>query len=108
VQPLALALEGRAAWLTGLRRVESPTRAATPVVAWDARRGLAKVAPLARWSDGDVEEYVERHALPRHPLAAQGFASVGCWPCTRAVRPGEDARAGRWSGTGKTECGLHL
>ena len=108
VQPLARALEGRAAWLTGLRRVESATRARTPVVAWDARRGLAKVAPLARWTDADVQAYGQERDLPRHPLTEQGFASIGCWPCTRPVNPGEDPRAGRWAGTGKTECGLHL
>jgi len=108
VQPLARALAGRAAWLTGLRRSETAARGLAPVVAWDPRRRLVKVNPLATWTDGDVEAYVARHDLPRHPLEAAGFRSIGCWPCTRATRPGEDARAGRWAGTGKTECGLHL
>jgi len=108
VQPLARALEGRAAWVTGLRRSETAARALAPVLSWDQRRGLVKVNPLAAWTDGDVEAYVTERDLPRHPLEAAGFRSIGCWPCTRATRPGEDARAGRWAGTGKTECGLHL
>jgi len=108
VQPLARALAGRAAWLTGLRRSETPARATAPVLSWDRGRGLVKVNPLASWTDADVETYVAEHDLPRHPLEAAGFRSIGCWPCTRATRPGEDARAGRWAGTSKTECGLHL
>jgi phosphoadenosine phosphosulfate reductase len=108
VQPLARALEGRSAWMTGLRRSETAARALAPVAAWDARRNLVKVNPLARWSDADVEAYVAGHDLPRHPLEAAGYRSIGCWPCTRATGPGEDARAGRWSDSGKTECGLHL
>ena len=108
VEPLDRALAGRSAWMSGLRRSDSATRSDTPVVGVDDRRGLVKVNPLAGWSDADVERYVREHDLPVHPLAARGYASVGCWPCTRAVAPGEDARAGRWEGTDKTECGLHL
>src|SRR5829696_1248745 len=108
VEPLDRALEGRAAWMSGLRRADSAARADTPVVTLDERRGLVKVNPLAAWSDADVDRYVAEHDLPVHPLASHGYASVGCWPCTRAVAPGEDARAGRWAGTEKTECGLHL
>jgi len=108
VEPLDRALSGRSAWMSGLRRADSDVRADTPVVGVDERRGLVKVNPLAAWSDADVERYVRQHDLPVHPLAARGFASVGCWPCTRPVGPGEDARAGRWEGTEKTECGLHL
>jgi phosphoadenosine phosphosulfate reductase len=108
VQPLARALEGRAAWVTGLRRSETAARAMAPVLSWDERRGLVKVNPLATWTDADVAAYAAGRDLPRHPLEAAGFRSIGCWPCTRATRPGEDARAGRWPGTGKTECGLHL
>jgi phosphoadenosine phosphosulfate reductase len=108
VAPLARALEGRSAWMTGLRRAETAARRLAPVAGWDARRGLVKVNPLATWSDTDVEAYVARNDLPRHPLESAGFRSIGCWPCTRPTRPGEDARAGRWSGSGKTECGLHL
>lgn len=108
IEPLDRALAGRSAWMSGLRRADSASRADTPVVGVDERRGLVKLNPLAGWSDADVERYVREHDLPVHPLAARGYASVGCWPCTRAVAPGEDARAGRWEGTEKTECGLHL
>lgn len=108
VEPLARALAGRSAWLTGLRRVESTTRAATPVVQWDERRGLVKVNPLAAWTDQHVAAYVRARDLPVHPLQGRGFPSIGCWPCTRAVQSGEDRRAGRWAGAEKTECGLHV
>jgi phosphoadenosine phosphosulfate reductase len=108
VEPLDRALAGRSAWMSGLRRADSATRADTPVVGTDERRGLVKVNPLVAWSDADVDRYVAEHDLPVHPLASRGYASVGCWPCTRAVAPGEEARAGRWEGTEKTECGLHL
>src|SRR5829696_1033508 len=102
------ALSGRSAWMSGLRRADTASRADTPVVGMDERRGLVKVNPLATWTDGDVDRYVAEHDLPVHPLASRGYASIGCWPCARAVVPGEDARAGRWEGTEKTECGLHL
>lgn len=107
VEPLARALQGREAWMTGVRRSESPTRAATPIVHLDVGRGIVKVNPLAPWTEADVRSYKRDHDLPDHPLASHGYPSVGCWPCTRAVAPGEDARAGRWAGTGKMECGLH-
>ena len=94
--------------MSGLRRADSASRADAPVVGLDERRGLVKVNPLAGWTDADVERYVVEHDLPVHPLASLGFASIGCWPCTRAVARDEDARAGRWEGTEKTECGLHL
>ena len=74
---------------------------------WDAKHGLVKINPIVTWSDEQVEAYQAQHDLPRNPLVAQGYPSIGCKPCTRAVAPGEDARAGRWSGTDKTECGLH-
>jgi phosphoadenosine phosphosulfate reductase len=108
VEPLQRALEGREAWMSGLRRDESPSRAKTPIVAYDLSRGLVKVNPLATWTDDDVVGYQRDHDLPIHPLAERGYASIGCWPCTRPVAEGEDPRAGRWSGTDKTECGLHL
>ncbi len=108
VAPLARALEGRGAWMTGLRRAEAATRAEAPIVGWDEARGLVKVNPLATWTDRDVSGYVVDPGLPIHPLTSQGFLSIGCAPTTRAVRPGEDPRAGRWSGTDKTECGIHL
>lgn len=108
--PLRRALASYDGWATGVRRVQTPERAATPVV--EARhhdgRWLVKVSPLAAWSDADVQAYLERHDVPRHPLAAQGYRSIGCAPCTRPVADGQDPRSGRWAGTGKTECGLHL
>lgn len=107
VEPLARALTGRSAWMTGLRRAEAPKRAATPVVLWDETRGLVKVNPLATWSDADVDGYVRDHDLPLHPLTAKGYPSIGCWPCTSPVTPGEDPRSGRWKGTAKTECGIN-
>ena len=108
VQPLEAGLAGYDAWATGLRRDESPTRAGTPVVGWDPKRRKVKVSPIARWSADDVAQYVAAHGVLTNPLLDDGYASVGCAPCTRRVLAGEDARAGRWSGTGKTECGLHL
>ncbi|MFB8416240.1 phosphoadenylyl-sulfate reductase [Streptomyces albidoflavus] len=107
VKPLEEGLSGYAAWATGLRRDESPTRANTPVVGWDARRRKVKVSPIARWTQDDVDAYVARYGVLTNPLLTDGYASVGCAPCTRRVAAGEDARAGRWAGTGKTECGLH-
>lgn len=107
VEPMEAALRGHAAWITGVRRADSPVRAATPVVEVD-RRGMVKVNPIATWSDADLETYLTMHDVPRHPLLDLGYPSIGCEPCTRKVEPGEDIRAGRWSGTGKTECGLHV
>ncbi|CAL9371625.1 putative phosphoadenosine phosphosulfate reductase [Streptomyces sp. enrichment culture] len=107
VAPLEQGLAGYEAWATGLRRDESPTRAGTPVVGWDERRGKVKVSPIARWTQDDVDRYVAEHGVLTNPLLQDGYASIGCAPCTRRVRPGEDARAGRWAGRGKTECGLH-
>lgn len=108
VEPLNRALEGKAAWMTGLRRVESPTRADAPIVGLDVDRGIVKVNPLAPWTDFDMEGYARDHDLPVHPLTERGYPSIGCWPCTRPVAPGDDPRAGRWAGTNKTECGLHV
>jgi phosphoadenosine phosphosulfate reductase len=107
VDPLATALEGYDAWVSGLRRIESPSRATAPVVGWDATHGKVKVNPIARWTDEDVAQYQLRHQLPVHPLIAQGYPSIGCEPCTRRVEPGADPRSGRWQGQGKTECGIH-
>ena len=107
VDPLARALDGRAAWVTGVRRIEAPTRAGTPIVSWDEKHDLVKINPLVAWSDQDVEAYQVKHDLPRNPLVAQGYPSIGCAPCTRRVAPGEDPRSGRWSGNDKTECGIH-
>jgi phosphoadenosine phosphosulfate reductase len=108
VEPLARALEDKDAYATGIRRDEAPTRAGTPVVEWDAKRGKVKVNPLARWSQEDVDAYVEEHGILVNPLQYDGYPSIGCAPCTRRVSRGEDPRAGRWSGTPKTECGLHV
>jgi phosphoadenosine phosphosulfate reductase len=107
VAPLDRALEGYHAWATGLRRAEAPTRAGTPVVSFDPKRRKVKVAPLAAWSDADVEHYVAEHAILTNPLLSLGYPSIGCAPCTRAVAAGEDPRAGRWAGSAKTECGIH-
>jgi phosphoadenosine phosphosulfate reductase len=107
VVPLEEALAGKVAWISGLRRADSPERAATPIVARD-RRGLVKVNPIATWTDDDLALYIQLHDVPVNPLVAQGYPSVGCWPCTQAVAVGDDKRAGRWVGTAKTECGLHL
>ena len=110
VEPLGRALEGRDAWLTGQRRAQGPERAALPLEETDLDRGIAKHNPLADWSDEELRRYVERHDVPVNALHARGYPSIGCEPCTRAVKAGEDARAGRWwweRGTAK-ECGLHL
>ncbi|MFD8375709.1 phosphoadenylyl-sulfate reductase [Streptomyces sp. NPDC059688] len=107
VRPLEEGLKGYRAWATGLRRDESPTRANTPVVGWDEKRRKVKISPIARWTQDDVDAYVAEHGVLTNPLLTDGYASVGCAPCTRRVLEGEDARAGRWAGRNKTECGLH-
>jgi phosphoadenosine phosphosulfate reductase len=107
VAPLDRALRRYDAWATGLRRVEAPTRAGTPMVSYDARRGKVKIAPLVAWSDQDVEDYIASHGILINPLLTAGYRSIGCAPCTRAVVAGEDPRAGRWAGSVKTECGIH-
>lgn len=107
VQPLEQGLTHYAAWATGLRRDESPSRAGTPVVAWDEKRRKVKISPIARWTQDDVDAYVAEHGVLTNPLLTDGYASIGCAPCTRRVLEGEDARAGRWAGRSKTECGLH-
>jgi phosphoadenosine phosphosulfate reductase len=107
VAQLEAALQSKRAWMSGLRRAESPTRAGAPIVSRD-RRGLVKVNALANWSDDDVARYVAEHDVPVNPLVAKGYLSIGCWPCTRPVEEGEHARDGRWAGSAKTECGLHV
>jgi phosphoadenosine phosphosulfate reductase len=107
VEPLERGLAPYAAWVTGLRRAESATRAGIGVVEWDAKRSKVKVNPLAAWTDEDLAGYVESHGVLVNPLLQLGYPSIGCAPCTRAVAPGEDPRAGRWAGLAKTECGLH-
>ncbi|GAB4047061.1 phosphoadenylyl-sulfate reductase [Catellatospora paridis] len=107
VKPLEDALSGYDAWAAGLRRDESPTRANTPVVHFEQARGKVKVNPLANWTQPEVDQYIARYDIPVNQLLNQGYGSVGCWPCTRRIQPGEDARAGRWAMFDKTECGLH-
>lgn len=107
VEPLGRALEGKRAWLTGIRRVDGPSRANAPIISWDDVRRIVKINPLATWSDDDIHRYIAERDLPVNPLSERGYPSIGCWPCTRPVAPGEDRRAGRWSGLEKTECGLH-
>ena len=107
VEPLDRALAHYDAWATGLRRVEAPSRRGTPVVSYDADRGKVKIAPIAAWSDADVEDYIAEHGLLVNPLVAAGYPSIGCVPCTRATAAGQDPRAGRWAGLTKTECGIH-
>ncbi|SDO29277.1 phosphoadenylylsulfate reductase (thioredoxin) [Nakamurella panacisegetis] len=107
VAPLNAAMSGYDAWATGLRRAESAARADTPVVSFDVKRGRVKIAPLAAWSDEDVDRYIVENNVLVNPLLSNEYPSIGCEPCTRRVAPGEDARAGRWAGLTKTECGLH-
>jgi phosphoadenosine phosphosulfate reductase len=108
--PLRRALLGKALWITGLRRTQSVTRGDVEVLAFDAANGLMKLNPLADWSESDVSAYVHRYDVPVNVLHARGYPSIGCAPCTRAVRPDEDARAGRWWWEQPTsrECGLHI
>ena len=107
VAPLNNAMRDYDAWITGLRRDETPARANTPVVSWDASRGKVKICPIARWTADDVDAYVATHGILLNPLLMDGYDSIGCRPCTRRVAAGEDSRAGRWAGSSKTECGLH-
>jgi phosphoadenosine phosphosulfate reductase len=108
VEPLNRALEGKRAWVTGVRRVDGPTRADAPVASFDIGRNIVKVNPLVAYTDDDMALYAQLHELPANPLVERGYPSIGCWPCTRPVAPGENKRAGRWSGHAKTECGLHV
>ena len=107
IEPQRECLKDYGTWVAGIRRDQTPQRADTPIVAFDEYFGVTKIAPLARWSTDEVEEYVRRHDVPLNPLLSMGYRSIGCEPCTRPVAPGEDARAGRWPGSEKTECGLH-
>lgn len=108
VVPLRDALAGLGAWVTGIRRDQTPERANARVVEWDGRFGLVKVNPLAGWTASEVWDHLRRLSVPTNPLYEQGYFSIGCAPCTTPVRPGEDPRAGRWRGREKTECGLHV
>jgi phosphoadenosine phosphosulfate reductase len=108
IKTLERASEVMHAWMSGIRRDQSPDRAQAKIVGWDKRFGLVKISPLANWTKKDVWKRITDESIPYNPLHDQGFPSIGCWPCTRAVSSGEtDERAGRWSGMKKTECGLH-
>jgi len=108
MMPLRATLASFDAWVSAVRRDQTPDRADSPVVGWDGRFGLVKVNPLVRWTIDDVRAYVREHDVPYNPLHDQGYPSIGCQPCTTPVMPGEDLRAGRWRGREKTECGLHI
>lgn len=107
VDPLTEILSKYDAWITGIRRDQAPTRANSKKVEYDVKFGLVKFNPIADWTSEDVWSYIREHNLPYNPLHDQNFPSIGCEQCTRPVAPGEDPRAGRWSGSEKTECGLH-
>lgn len=107
VEPLSKALSGYSAWVTGIRRVEAPTRANAPLISWDKAFGLVKINPLAAWTDEDMQAYIDTHGVLVNPLVDEGYPSIGCAPCTAKPVEGADPRSGRWAGTGKIECGLH-
>jgi phosphoadenosine phosphosulfate reductase len=107
VEPLKKAVKGWDAWISAIRRDQTPDRARSGIVEWDAKFNLVKVNPLANWTKKDVWRYISEYDVPYNPLHDQGFPSIGCWPCTRAVGAGQDDRAGRWTGFAKLECGLH-
>ena len=107
VDPLTKILKNYAAWITGIRRDQAPTRAHAGLIEWDAKFGLVKCNPLAAWSQDDVWAYIKKHEVPYNPLHDQHYPSIGCTHCTGPVRPGDDPRSGRWGTMDKTECGLH-
>jgi phosphoadenosine phosphosulfate reductase len=108
VKVLQGAVRGKHAWMSGIRRDQSADRARAAIVGWDKKFNLVKISPLANWTTKDIWKRIMDDDIPYNPLHDQGFPSIGCWPCTRAIAAGEtDDRAGRWSGTAKTECGLH-
>jgi phosphoadenosine phosphosulfate reductase len=107
VEPLERALRGYDAWITGIRREQSPTRANAQKVEWSERYGVWKIQPLVDWDAKRVQAYLSVNEVPYNPLHDQGYPSIGCTHCTRPVKPGEDERAGRWAGSGKLECGIH-
>jgi len=107
VEPLSKALSGYRAWVTGIRRVEAPTRANAPLISFDEAFGLVKINPLAAWSDEQMQDYINTNGILVNPLVDEGYPSIGCKPCTARPEPGSDPRSGRWQGLAKTECGLH-
>ncbi len=108
VVPLTAALAPYRAWVTGIRRVESPTRADAPLISFDEGFGLVKINPLAAWTDEQFQDYIDSHGVLVNPLVDDGYPSIGCAPCTAKPAPGADPRSGRWAGSAKTECGLHV
>jgi phosphoadenosine phosphosulfate reductase len=110
VEPLKRALKGKTVWVTGIRAAQSANRQDMPILEWDESHGLMKYHPLLHWSDLEVKQYINRNNVPYNPLHDKGFVSIGCAPCTRAIKPGEDFRAGRWwwEDNSKKECGLHV
>jgi phosphoadenosine phosphosulfate reductase len=108
VLPLKQALVGKEAWVTGLKRVDAPTRTTAPIIAYDENWGMVKINPLATWTEQDVAGYGKDRGIPQHPLLSKGYLSIGCAPTTRPVSIGENPRAGRWSDSDKVECGLHV
>jgi phosphoadenosine phosphosulfate reductase len=107
VEPLSKALKGYSAWVTGIRRVEAPTRANAPLISWDKAFGLVKINPLAAWSDDEMQDYIDSTGVLVNPLVFEGYPSIGCAPCTAKPIAGADPRSGRWAGQNKIECGLH-
>ena len=107
VEPLGRALKGYSAWVTGIRRVEAPTRANAPLISYDKAFGLVKINPIAAWSDEDMQAYIDANDILVNPLVFEGYPSIGCSPCTAKPVAGADPRSGRWAGQSKTECGLH-
>jgi phosphoadenosine phosphosulfate reductase len=108
VEPLERALRGYGAWITGIRREQAPSRAGAQKVEWSERYGVWKIQPLVDWDAKRVQAYIHVNEIPYNPLHDRGYPSIGCVPCTRAVTAGENERAGRWSGSGKLECGIHV
>ena len=107
VEPLGKALFGYSAWVTGIRRVEAPTRANAPLISWDKAFNLVKINPIATWSDDEMQAYIDANDVLVNPLVFEGYPSIGCAPCTAKPVEGADPRSGRWAGSTKTECGLH-
>ena len=107
VEPLGKALAGYSAWVTGIRRVEAPTRANAPLISWDRAFELVKINPIAAWTDEEMQAYIDANDILVNPLVFEGYPSIGCAPCTSKPAEGADPRSGRWAGSAKTECGLH-
>lgn len=108
VLPLQNFLKDKTGWITGVRRHQSSSRSQTDVIEWDHMNEVVKINPLAHWNADQIWDYIDENDLPYNPLHDFGYPSIGCWPCTDPVKPGEDERAGRWKGKGKIECGIHL